>query len=155
MSLANDVETMSMDGKRVGDVLPKLNQDQTRSIHYFTIAPTMFLSLHPDYVLIHLIQRDGVSESSVRCQFLFHPSTVSSKDFEAGSIVEFWDLTNLGSVGVISETADHSFIGKISTSVGLTALNLKVVLPPLGFEKVPKTFCTSAIVTLFWSLPIT
>lgn len=94
MSLSEDSETMSSDGKSVGLAIPGLNRDQSRSVYYFTVFPTMFLSLHPDYVLVHRLERVDVENTKVVCQFLFHPDAIHRKGFDPGRAVEFWDLTN-------------------------------------------------------------
>ncbi len=84
MSLADGSQTMSCDGKLAGDLLPGLNDSQTKSVHYFTLFPTMFLSLHPDYVLIHRLLRNDPGNTTVICQFLFHPDSQARSDFDAG-----------------------------------------------------------------------
>ncbi len=94
MSLADGVETMSTSGKRVGDVLPGLNADQRRSVYYFTVFPSFFLSFHPDYLLVHRIEPQAVDSSRVVCEFLFHPDSATAGTFDPADAVEFWDLTN-------------------------------------------------------------
>lgn len=94
MNLADDCQTMSNNGQLAGQPIAGLNPEQLRSIHYFTIFPTMFLSLHPDYVLIHRLARSGVGTTNVVCQFLFHPDSIRSDGFDPHSAIEFWDLTN-------------------------------------------------------------
>ena len=94
MSLGDDSQTMSTDGKFAGLPIEGLSKDQLGSVHYFTICPTMFLSLHPDYVLIHRLERIDVGNTKVICQFLFHPNTIKADDFDPSQAIEFWDLTN-------------------------------------------------------------
>ena len=94
MGLAESSQTMSCDGKFAGQPIGNLNSDQLRSVYYFTICPTMFLSLHPDYVLIHRIERIDTGNSKVTCQFLFPPDTSDQHKFAPDQAIEFWDLTN-------------------------------------------------------------
>lgn len=94
MNLAEDSQTMSTDGKLVAPVIQGLSSNQSRSVHYFTVFPTLFLSLHPDYVLIHLLQRIDVGKTRVSCQFLFEPESINTNGFDPNPAVEFWDLTN-------------------------------------------------------------
>ena len=48
MQLSNSsTETISTDGKRIGEILPGLNGNQARLVYYYTLFPTMFLSPHP------------------------------------------------------------------------------------------------------------
>ena len=100
MSLADDSQTMSTDGKFAGQTIEGLSGEQLRSVHYFTIFPTMFLSLHPDYVLIHRLERIDVGNTRVNCQFLFHPDSIAADGFDPTQAVEFWDLTNKQDWGV-------------------------------------------------------
>jgi Rieske 2Fe-2S family protein len=94
MGLAESSQTMSCDGKFAGQPIGNLNPDQLRSVYYFTICPTMFLSLHPDYVLIHRVERIDTGNSKVTCQFLFPPDTTEQQTFAPDQAIEFWDITN-------------------------------------------------------------
>ena len=94
MRLADDCYTMSETGEWVGRRLPQLSDAEARCVHYFTIFPSMFLSTHPDYVLVHLVRRLDVDRSAVVCLFLFHPQAIQDSGFEPDSAVSFWDLTN-------------------------------------------------------------
>ena len=94
MRLADDCDTMSMNGKAVANAMPGLSEDQKRAVFYFTLFPTMFLSFHPDYVLVHRLKRMGMAQTEVVCQFLFHPDVESQNGFDPASAVKFWDMTN-------------------------------------------------------------
>jgi Rieske 2Fe-2S family protein len=54
----------------------------------------MLLSLHPDYVLIHRIQRLATDRTRIVCDWLFHPDSMSRSDFDPSDAVEFWNVTN-------------------------------------------------------------
>ena len=94
MGLAEASQTMSCDGKYAGPPIANLNPDQLRSVYYFTICPTMFLSLHPDYVLIHRIERIDTGNSKVICQFLFPAESSNQQKLAPDQAIEFWDITN-------------------------------------------------------------
>jgi Rieske 2Fe-2S family protein len=94
MKLAADAKTMSMDGVAVGQILPGLDQEQSRTIAYYTISPTMFLSVHPDYVLVHRLERWAIDQTRVVCEFLFHPESMATPGFSAQPAIKFWDMTN-------------------------------------------------------------
>ncbi len=94
MQLAEDCDSMSIDGKKIGPLFPKLTPAQTRSINYFTIFPTIFLSTHPDYVLVHRLERTAVNRTQVICQFLVQPESTRHAEFDLERAVKFWDLTN-------------------------------------------------------------
>ncbi len=94
MQLSDDCQTMSGTGNWVGDVLPGLDDQQRRGVFYFTVSPTMFVSAHPDYVLIHYLDRKSVGRTIVKCDFLFPKKVVERKQFDPADAVDFWDLTN-------------------------------------------------------------
>lgn len=81
---------MSLDGRASGPALPQLGPAELRAVNYFTVMPNFFLSLHPDYVLVHRLEPIAVDRTRVECQFLVVDPKVSQLD----SAVEFWDLTN-------------------------------------------------------------
>ncbi len=94
MMLSDAAKTMSMDGSQVAEFLPKLDAVQQKTIRYYTIFPTMFLSVHPDYVLVHRLERWAVDQTRIVCEFLFHPGSMDDKSFSIEGAVEFWDMTN-------------------------------------------------------------
>ena len=65
-----------------------------RRIYYFLVWPTMFLSLHPDYLLVHWLTPNRVDSTTIRCEWLFEPSTIGEPSFDPSEAVAFWDLTN-------------------------------------------------------------
>ena len=94
MGLAEGCETMSMDGKNVAEPFCFLEGRHQRLVNYFTVFPSLFLSTHPDYVLVHRIERKSMNTTRVVCQFLFHPSSSTRAEFDPSRAVEFWDMTN-------------------------------------------------------------
>jgi Rieske 2Fe-2S family protein len=94
MMLADEASTMSIDGVAVGKTLPRLNKEQSRTVSYYTIFPSMFLSAHPDYLLLHRIERVDEKSTRVVCQFLFHEQSRQLADFDPKPAIDFWDLTN-------------------------------------------------------------
>jgi Rieske 2Fe-2S family protein len=94
MLLAEGVETMSRDGRLCGDIFPDLVAEDRRRVYYFSIFPTLFLSPHPDCVLVHRIERVSIGATRVVCEFLFPPSSTAKPDFDPRPAVEFWDEVN-------------------------------------------------------------
>ena len=90
MQLVNDAETMSTDGKFVAPLIPTLNDRQQRQVSYYTLFPSMFVSPHPDYVMVHRLQRLAVDWTHVVCEFL----TLDGKSDNVQRAVEFWDTVN-------------------------------------------------------------
>ncbi len=94
MRLSDGVESMTTSGHAIARCLPNLPEDDRRRVYYFTVFPTLFISPHPDYVLVHRLQRVSVEETRVVCEFLFHPDAMDQADFDPTPAVEFWDTTN-------------------------------------------------------------
>lgn len=92
MQLESSAETLSMDGKFAGPPFPGLRAEQLRRASFYTIFPTMFVSTHPDYVLVHYLKRIDVNLTRVRCEFLVHPEAMA--EFQPERAVALWDLTN-------------------------------------------------------------
>jgi Rieske 2Fe-2S family protein len=63
-------------------------------VYYYTLFPSMLLSLHPDYVMVHYARPLAPNRTQVVCAWLFDPQTAARDDFDASDAVEFWDLTN-------------------------------------------------------------
>jgi Rieske 2Fe-2S family protein len=63
-------------------------------VYYYTIFPSLLLSLHPDYVMVHYVKPLAADRTEVVCAFLFDPETIARSDFDPSDAVEFWDLTN-------------------------------------------------------------
>jgi Rieske 2Fe-2S family protein len=96
MELAGDAETMALHGgQRDGrPALAGMNEQDERRIVYYLVWPLTFLSLHPDYVLVHRLQPAGPGRTRIVCDWLFEPSTIARDDFDPTDAIEFWDLTN-------------------------------------------------------------
>ena len=94
MGFRGGAETMSMDGKRRRDYLPGLSEEQRRKVCYYAIYPNLFLSLHPDYMLVHTLWPKAVDRTQIVCEWHFHPAELAKPDFFADDAIEFWDTTN-------------------------------------------------------------
>ena len=94
MQLADGVSSMSTTGAACGDVLSGLTAEDRRRVYYYSLFPTLLLSPHPDYVLVHRIERQAVDRTRVVCEFLFPPDIAARPGFDPTPAVEFWDMTN-------------------------------------------------------------
>ena len=63
-------------------------------VYYYTLFPSMLLSLHPDYVMVHYVQPRSIDRTDVVCAWLFDPKTMDAPGFDPSDAVDFWDLTN-------------------------------------------------------------
>jgi Rieske 2Fe-2S family protein len=94
MRLAEGVDSMTTTSRRVAPPLPGLSEKDRRSVYYFTLFPSCFLSLHPDYVMVHWLQPLAHDRTRIHCQFYFQTEVADSDGFDPTPAVEFWDLTN-------------------------------------------------------------
>jgi Rieske 2Fe-2S family protein len=89
---------------------PLVDGVERQRVYYYTIFPGMFLSLHPDYVLIHRIEPLAIDRTRVTCEWLFDPSYKDVEGSDPQEAVTFWDRVNredwhvceLSQLGVVS-----------------------------------------------------
>ena len=86
--------SMTMSGQRCASPLGELAGEDLNCVQYYTVFPNLLLSLHPDYVLIHRIERLAPDRSRIVCDWLFHPSAIAEPDFDPSGAIEFWNMTN-------------------------------------------------------------
>ena len=94
MDLAEDAETMSLDGRGGAPVLPDLTPEQRRRVYYFALFPNLLISPHPDYVLSHRIEPISPTQTLVECRTLFQRKVAERAGFDGKYASDFWDVTN-------------------------------------------------------------
>lgn len=94
MTLTNPGGSMTTHGERCAPVFAALSAEERGRVHYYTLFPSAFLSLHPDYVLVHRVQPLAVDRTRVVCDWYFHPHAMAAAGFDAQPAIEFWDVTN-------------------------------------------------------------
>jgi Rieske 2Fe-2S family protein len=99
MELIAGAETMALDGgqgsRRGRPAMTGITAVDERRIDYYIVWPTTFLSIHPDYLLVHRLAPHGPARTTIICEFLFPETTIALPDFDPSDAVAFWDLTNL------------------------------------------------------------
>lgn len=90
----NDGASLTMSGKSCALPVGDLRAADHARVFYYSIFPNMLLSMHPDYVMVHLISPRSADRTLVRCEWLFHPDAFDGDDFRPDDAVEFWDITN-------------------------------------------------------------
>jgi Rieske 2Fe-2S family protein len=94
MELRDGAATMSLDGHSDGVPLRGLPADGLRTVAYVGIFPNVLLSLHPDYVMTHVLLPVAADRTVIECSWAFAPEAVASPAFDPSFAVDFWDLTN-------------------------------------------------------------
>ncbi|HSK89700.1 MAG TPA: aromatic ring-hydroxylating dioxygenase subunit alpha [Euzebyales bacterium] len=86
MDLAQDADTMSLDGRSHAPAIPGADP---REVAYVQVFPNLLISAHPDYVMTHRLVPTAVDRTLVECSWYF-----VDPDVDPSYAVEFWDLTN-------------------------------------------------------------
>jgi len=94
MDLKDHAATMSLDGHSDGVPIPGLDGERLRTVAYLGLFPNLLLSLHPDYVMTHLVEPLAADRSHVICTWYFPPEAAEQPGFDPGYAVDFWDRTN-------------------------------------------------------------
>lgn len=92
--LRSNASSMTLTGETNRSPLPGIGPDNLDRVYYYTIFPSMLLSLHPDYVMVHYARPLTVDRTKVVCSWLFDSETTKREDFDPSDAVDFWDLTN-------------------------------------------------------------
>ncbi len=94
MSIIEGAETMSLDGRSGGVAIQGLSEHELRSVMYLVGYPNLLVSLHPDYVMTHLMTPLSADRTHVECAWAFPKEVAAKPDFDPSYAVDFWDLTN-------------------------------------------------------------
>lgn len=88
------VDALTASGRTNRAPLPRLGAENLRRAYYYTIFPSMLLSLHPDYVMVHYVQPREPERTRIVCEWLFAPEEIRDPHFDPGDAADFWDATN-------------------------------------------------------------
>ena len=86
--------SLSMSGRSAREPIGDVTGAELDRTYYYTIFPSMLLSLHPDYAMVHYCNPLSVDRTEVICAWLFAPNEMQRPGFDPADVVEFWDLTN-------------------------------------------------------------
>jgi Rieske 2Fe-2S family protein len=93
MRLRDGYSTMSMSGQARLPGSTMLDDEACRLVHYYLVYPNLFVSPHPDYVLMHWLTPLAPDRTRVECEWLVAPEGLRMGEAIA-DVVEFWHLTN-------------------------------------------------------------
>jgi Rieske 2Fe-2S family protein len=94
MELIPEADTMSLDGRSGGVAIAGLSEVERRTVMYLVGYPNLLVSLHPDYVMTHLMTPLAVDRTHVECAWAFPREVADQPGFDPSYAVDFWDLTN-------------------------------------------------------------
>ena len=94
MSIVDGAETMSLTGKSGGVAIKGLSEHELRTVMYLVGFPNLLVSMHPDYVMTHLMTPLAADRTHVECAWAFPREVAGQPGFDPSYAVDFWDLTN-------------------------------------------------------------
>ena len=84
----------TLSGRACAIPLGDFSADDSGRAYYYTLFPTMMLSLHPDYAVFYTVLPLGADRSRVRCEWMVHPDAPDAAGYNIADAEEFWDRTN-------------------------------------------------------------
>ncbi len=94
MAIDRESGSLTLSGRICGAPLSKLEGDDRRRVYYYSIFPTAFLTLQPDFMMATRLSPMSVDRTRVVAEWLFAPETMATPGFDPSDGVELWDLTN-------------------------------------------------------------
>ena len=83
------------------------------------VLPNLMLSLSADHVAAFTVWPRSAGQTTVLCDFLFHPDELARPDFDPSDAVGFWDLVNRQDWSICEQVQDG--MGSRRFSVGYLA----------------------------------
>jgi Rieske 2Fe-2S family protein len=92
--LRTDDGSLTTTGTTARPPLGDVGGGDLHRVYYYTIFPSLLLSLHRDYVMAHVVRPVAPDRTRVVCMWLFDAAAMEAPGFDPSDAVEFWDLTN-------------------------------------------------------------
>ena len=86
--------TFTQSGTSIRSPFAGLNDDERVRHKGELIYPNLLLSLSAEHVAAFTVWPHGPEQTTIVCDFLFHPAEMAKPDFDPTDAVEFWDLVN-------------------------------------------------------------
>ena len=86
--------SLTMSGNACALPVGDIKAEDHHRVFYYSIFPNLLLSMHPDYVMVHLLWPQSPERVLISCDWLFHPDAFSRPDFNPSDAIDFWDMTN-------------------------------------------------------------
>ncbi|HZY71019.1 MAG TPA: aromatic ring-hydroxylating dioxygenase subunit alpha [Thermoplasmata archaeon] len=94
MTFARDFTSMVSSGYTKRPPLPGATESDRHRVSYYVLFPNTFLSVHPDYLMVHRTWPHGPERSTIENEFYFHPEAMAAPDFDPTDAVSLWDEIN-------------------------------------------------------------
>ena len=93
----NKGKSLSMSGNACAlGIKNEEGEEGKHRVFYYSIFPNMFLSMHPEYVMVHQLWPQSPERTLIVCDWFFHPDADrgGQPTFNPNDATEFWDMTN-------------------------------------------------------------
>jgi Rieske 2Fe-2S family protein len=87
-------KSLTMSGNACALPVGDIKAEDHQRVFYYSIFPNLLLSLHPDYVMVHLLWPQSPERTLILCDWFFHPDSFDRPDFRPDDAIAFWDMTN-------------------------------------------------------------
>ena len=87
-------ESATMSGRACALPLGELPEEDRARAYYYSLFPSMMLSIHPDYAVFYRVHPTGPMESRVVCEWMVNPDAPAAEGYNIEDAEEFWDRTN-------------------------------------------------------------
>ena len=93
-ALRDEHGSLTTSGHTTRKPLPGIRDENTSRVYYYTIFPSLLLSLHPDYVMAHYVTPLDATHTRVVCEWIFDAQAMREPGFDPQDAIAFWDQTN-------------------------------------------------------------
>ncbi len=87
--------SLTTSGRTKRPPLSGIGSENAARVYYYTVFPSLLLSLHPDYVMAHYVTPVDAAHTRIVCEWLFDDHAMREPSFDPSDAVDFWDTTNL------------------------------------------------------------
>jgi Rieske 2Fe-2S family protein len=86
--------SLTMSGRLCGAPLADLPEDERQRVYYYSVFPSLFLTIQPDFAMATRLVPTAVDRTTVVCEWLFASESIAEPGFDPSDGVEIWDVTN-------------------------------------------------------------
>ena len=94
MTINDGTESLTLSGRFCGPPLSDLSADERRRVYYYSIFPSLLLTVQPELVMATRLVPIAPERTRVVVEWLFAPETKAAGGFDPSDGIELWDLTN-------------------------------------------------------------
>ena len=94
MELTPGTSSLTATGALCGPVLGTVGGEDLARVYFYSLFPNLMVSLHPDYVMTHILQPLSPTRTRVRCEWLFAEGAADGEDCDPDAAVALWDPVN-------------------------------------------------------------